>query len=367
MVRASRPALKDRLTKLEIVVNDTAVIAIGRNEGERLRCCLTSALASGWHVVYVDSQSNDGSVDMARSMTVEVVELDMSKPFSAARARNAGFERLNDKVKFIQFVDGDCEIVTGWIERARQELEQRPDVAVVCGRRRERHPEASIYNRIADIEWDTPIGEAQSCGGDSMMRADAFAAAGGFDSSVVAGEEPELCQRLRANGWKILRINAEMTLHDAAMVHMRQWWRRSVRGGYGTMDVASRFGSQGLFKAHVRRTHLWAYGYPAVVILGALIAGLVAGRVWAVVIALLLGLILPLQMARIALKMRSRTQSIRDAIGYGFLTMLGKWPDALGQLSYLRDRKAGRVARMIEYKQHGATSPSGKIVGSVDV
>jgi len=181
---------------------------------------------------------------------VEVVELDMSKPFSAARARNAGFERLNDKVKFIQFVDGDCEIVTGWIERARQELEQRPDVAVVCGRRRERHPEASIYNRIADIEWDTPIGEAQSCGGDSMMRADAFAAAGGFDSSVVAGEEPELCQRLRANGWKILRINAEMTLHDAAMVHMRQWWRRSVRGGYGTMDVASRFGSQGLFKAH---------------------------------------------------------------------------------------------------------------------
>jgi cellulose synthase/poly-beta-1,6-N-acetylglucosamine synthase-like glycosyltransferase len=332
---------------------DTAVIAIGRNEGERLRRCLASALASGCRVVYVDSNSSDGSVELAGSMGVQVVELDMSLPFSAARARNAGFAQLEERTKFVQFVDGDCEMVAGWIEQARSELESRAEVAVVCGRRRERFPEASIFNRMADIEWETPVGEAQSCGGDAMMRAEVFRLAGGFDASVVAGEEPELCQRLRGNGWKIVRIDAEMTLHDAAMLQFGQWWRRCVRGGYGALDVASRFGNQGLFGAHIRSTRMWAYGWPSLVILGGVAARLPFGKVAGAVVALLLALILPMQMARVAMRMRGKTGSIRDAIAYGFLTMLGKWPDAIGQLSYFRDRRAGRVARMIEYKGQG--------------
>ncbi|MDB5171830.1 MAG: hypothetical protein JWN51_603, partial [Phycisphaerales bacterium] len=184
---------------------DIGLIAIGRNEGERLRRCLASVVGRGLVVVYVDSASTDGSADLARAMGVEVVDLDMSLPFSAARARNAGFERLlrvSPDVRFVQFVDGDCEIVPGWIERAKQTLETHGDAAVVCGRRRERFPEQSLYNRVADIEWNTPVGEAKSCGGDAMMRVAAFTQAGGYDPSIVAGEEPELCQRLRARDWK---------------------------------------------------------------------------------------------------------------------------------------------------------------------
>jgi glycosyltransferase involved in cell wall biosynthesis len=334
-------------------MNDTAVIAIGRNEGQRLRLCLMSALAAGCHVVYVDSNSNDGSVELARSMGAEVVELDMSLPFSAARARNAGFERLGSEIRFVQFVDGDCEIVPGWLDAARSHLEARPDAAVVCGRRRERFPHASVYNRLADLEWDTPTGEVQSCGGDAMMRAAAFRDAGGFNASVVAGEEPELCQRLRAAGWKVLRIDTEMTLHDAAMLRFSQWWRRMVRGGYGAMDVATRFGSQGLFVRHVRSTRNWAIGWPAVVILASLAAGLGGGARWGLITAALLLLTLPLQMLRVGLRARARIGSLPDAITYGFLTMVSKWADVLGQWSYLRDRRSGRVARMIEYKSNG--------------
>src|SRR5947209_3611892 len=108
-------------------MTDLAVIAIGRNEGERLRRCLESCRASGCRVIYVDSNSSDQSVELARSLGAEVVELDMSLPFSAARARNAGFERVDPVIRFVQFVDGDCEIVAGWIERAARELEARPD------------------------------------------------------------------------------------------------------------------------------------------------------------------------------------------------------------------------------------------------
>src|SRR6476620_796178 len=148
-------------------LQQVGLVAIGRNEGQRLHQCLCSVIGKVAHVVYVDSGSTDGSVEMARSLSVDIVELDLSIPFTAARARNAGFTHLlqvNPQIEFVQFVDGDCEVVEGWLERAQQELESQPKVAVVCGRRRERFPNHSIYNRLCDMEWNTPVGEAKACG-----------------------------------------------------------------------------------------------------------------------------------------------------------------------------------------------------------
>jgi glycosyltransferase involved in cell wall biosynthesis len=350
---------------------DIGIIAIGRNEGERLRRCLASVLGRGWPVVYVDSKSTDGSAELARLMGAEVVDLDMSLPFSAARARNEGFERLTrvaPDVTLVQFVDGDCEVVNGWIDRAAKELETRPDAAIVCGRRRERFPDASIFNRLADLEWDTPVGEAESCGGDAMMRVEAFRAAGGFDASVAAGEEPELCQRLREKGWKVVRVDAEMTLHDSAMLSFGQWWKRTVRSGYGAMDVATRFGHRGLFVEHVASARRWAVQWPLVVLvtfavgLAVLSAVLLSTSPAHAVVggALLAGIValaLPLQMLRIAIRTRRRTPDWRTALAYGFLTMIGKWANYAGQSQYRRDRRAGRNTRLIEYKQAPRFSP----------
>ena len=350
-------------------MTDVGVIAIGRNEGERLARCLASVTGRGMPVVYVDSASTDGSAEAARAAGADVVALDMSRPFSAARARNEGFERLMQvapALHYVQFVDGDCEVVGGWIDRAKSELDARADVAVVCGRRRERFPDASVYNRLADLEWDTPVGEANSCGGDAMTRAAAFRDVGGFDPSVAAGEEPELCQRLREKGHKVLRVDAEMTLHDAAMLHFGQWWRRAVRSGYGAMDVATRFGQQGLFVKQVKSARFWAIDWPIVVLLLGLATWVVwrfgpmqqgtldQGLAWRVGIAalLLVGAValLPLQMLRLALKVRPRVPDWKTALAYGVLTMIGKWANVLGQWRYRRDRAAGRNTRLIEYK-----------------
>jgi hypothetical protein len=352
-------------------VSDVGVVAIGRNEGDRLRRCLASVLGRGWPVVYVDSASTDGSAETARSMGAEVVGLDMSLPFSAARARNAGFERLTQiapGISFVQFVDGDCEVVDGWIERALRAFKADDDeiVAIVCGRRRERFPEASVYNRLADLEWDTPVGEADSCGGDAMMRIEALQAVGGFDPSVAAGEEPELCQRLRQRGWKILRIDTEMTLHDSAMLTFGQWWKRAVRSGYGAMDVATRFRNVA-FLRQARSARQWALMWPGVVL--AVAIGLMASWIFAVhfgpeqvraelplriaitvtwIVSIFL--ILPLQMLRVAIGARKRAPDLRTALAYGFLTMIGKWANWRGQVRYRRDRKAGKNTRLIEYK-----------------
>ena len=339
-------------------MSTTGVIAIGRNEGERLRRCLASVVGRGMTVVYIDSNSTDDSPALARSMGAEVVALDMTRPFSAARARNAGFERLAELapgVEFVQFVDGDCEIVPAWIEKAVQTLNENPQAAVVCGRRRERHPEASVYNRIADIEWNTPIGPAKSCGGDALFRVSAFQAAGGYDPTVVAGEEPELCQRLREKGWTVLRIDAEMTLHDSAMLRFGQWWKRAVRSGYGAADVYSRFGKAGLFSKHVKSARHWALGWPVMVVLAGLLVTAFRGPGWGIAASLMAALALPVQMLRTARGIRGRATSFSDAMAYGVLTMIGKWANVLGQWQRARDRSAGRHARLIEYKAQPAT------------
>jgi hypothetical protein len=83
--------------------------------------------------------------------------------------------------------------VTGWCDRAREVLQDEPNVAVVCGRRRERFPQASGFNLLCDLEWNTPVGEALACGGDAMMRVKAIQEVTGYNPSLIAGEEPELC------------------------------------------------------------------------------------------------------------------------------------------------------------------------------
>lgn len=338
-------------------------VVIGRNEGDRLQRCLASLSRAGAPMVYVDSGSSDDSVQAATALGAEVVKLDSSVPFSASRARNAGFERLLQiapEIRYVQFIDGDCEVVPGWLTRATQTLDEHPEVAVVCGRRRERNPEASIYNRLADLEWDRPAGEVQSCGGDAMMRADAFRTVEGFEPSIVAGEEPELCQRLRGQGWQILRINADMTLHDAAMLQFCQWWRRQVRSGYGALDVSLRFGRgrKGLFSEQVRSARIWTIGWGVAVLFVATGLGLVLGPAAAAIGGLIIAAAVPLQVVRLAIESHPRTRNWRTAVAYGLLTIISKWANLVGQAQYLRDVVSGRSARLIEYKERPAASAS---------
>ncbi|MGE8096683.1 glycosyltransferase family 2 protein [Pseudomonas fluorescens] len=319
------------------------VVVIGRNEGLRLERCLASLGGAAQKVIYVDSGSTDGSVQMARRLGVEVVELDMSIPFTAARARNEGFacvQRLLPAMRYVQFVDGDCEVVGGWLPRAQAFLDAQPEVAVVCGRRRERFPQRSIYNLLCDLEWDTPIGEAKACGGDALIRADAFAAVSGFRADLIAGEEPELCVRLRANGWKVWRLADEMTLHDAAMTRFGQWWRRTLRGGYAFAEGAFLHGAapEQHWQRESRRAWLWGLGVP----LATMIASLMLG--W---FGLLLLLVYPLQVVRLA---RRGDRSARENWLQAFFLVLSKFPEMLGQVKFLLHRLGAGKTALIEYK-----------------
>jgi glycosyltransferase involved in cell wall biosynthesis len=242
------------------------VVAIARNEGDRLLRCLQSLkaeLPEGMPIIYVDSGSTDGSQDQARRLGVEVLDLDMSLPFTMARGRNTGFAALVERhpdLEYVQFIDGDCELVAGWLEQAVAKLSADSKLAIVCGRRRERFPEASPYNRLADLEWNTPVGETKACGGDALARVEAIRQVGGYNPSLICGEEPEMCIRLRRMGWKIYRLETEMTLHDASMLVFGQWWKRSVRGGWAVAEGAALYGQAGEQYMKREETSGWLWG-----------------------------------------------------------------------------------------------------------
>ena len=312
------------------------IVIIGRNEGERLVACLRSVGAVPARIVYVDSGSTDGSVAEARRAGAVVVSLDTRVAFTAARARNAGFQRLleDGPCDAVQFIDGDCALREGWLDFASNYLAANPKVAVVCGRRRERFPDATIYNWLIDREWNTPVGQAKACGGDAMMRAGALAEVGGFNPNLIAGEEPELCVRLRQSGWEVWRLDHEMTWHDAAITRFGQWWKRARRAGHAAAEGAALHGQpperHGV--AQTRRALAWGLVLPALVIIGALITP------W----ALLLALLWPLKMARLIL----RGHPWQEAIAF----TLGNVAEAIGALEFhWRKLTNGRIA-LIEYK-----------------
>lgn len=306
-------------------------VVIGRNEGARLLACLDALSGGVEELIYVDSGSTDGSVEAARARGARIVTLDARVPFTAARARNAGLDQLSPDIDLVQFVDGDCEVREGWLACARDFLADNPEVAVVCGRRREKFPEASLYNRLIDGEWDTPPGPARACGGDAMMRVAPLRAVGGYRPGLIAGEEPELCVRLRQEGWKIYRLDAEMTLHDADIKRFSQWWQRARRAGHAFAEGAALHGAppERHWVAERNRALMWGAALPCVILLLAL---LVSPWLW------LLALIYPLQVLRLAW---------RGGAAWGLMTVLGRFPEAQGALGYLTARGPKKI---IEYK-----------------
>ena len=319
-----------------------AAVVIGRNEGQRLVTCLKSLIGKVDHIVYVDSGSSDTSIHEASILGVDTLSLDMSMPFTAARARNAGAKYLLTKytgLNYLQFIDGDCEMQPEWIDNAYRFLEDHKNYAVVCGRRRERFPEHSIFNHWCDIEWNTAIGDALACGGDALIRRESFQQCNGYREDVIAGEEPEMCFRFRQNGWKIRRLDVEMTLHDAAITKFSQWFKRTMRSGYAfTLGYSIHGQSKERYWAkECRSIALWGVLAPGIFLLGMLFNPLFC----------LMLVLYPIQIIRVF----SRATTLNMS---GFLwasgIVLGKVPEAIGQIKCLTDKVNKKTSIIIEYK-----------------
>jgi len=340
----------DRMARESGINASVAAVVIGRNEGERLKHCLASLLDQAVRTVYVDSGSTDGSVAHARALGIEVVELDTTAPFTAARGRNAGFAALTAKgplPDYVQFVDGDCAVAPGWIAAAAAHLDAAPDLGIVTGWRSEIHRDRSIYNAMCDVEWHRPAGEIETCGGDMMVRSDAFVELNGLRPHLIAGEDEEFCLRMRQSGRRIERLPLEMTYHDAGMTRFSQWWRRSVRTGHGFAQIGT------LYPHHWRaeRRRVWIYGLilPVLAMAGILLA--LAGRNPALLVLPLMALgAYALSWLRTCLHLIRADHSRRESALHALFLTLSKFPNLIGMKTYYWRRWRSREMRLIEYK-----------------
>lgn len=323
-----------------------SVVVIGRNEGERLRRCLSSIGALqprdfDLETLYVDSHSSDGSPQCASELGARVLELCAERP-SAALGRNAGWRAARGE--FVLFLDGDTELHPDFLPHALASMRD-PQVAVVWGHRREARPEQSLYVRALDLDWIYPPGPSEFCGGDALMRRSLLAEVGGFDATLIAGEEPELCRRLRARGYRIEHIDQAMTRHDLAITSFRAYWKRAFRAGHAYAEVAARFAgsSDPLWQRDTRRN--WLHGSALL----ALLPSLALASLWP-------WLLIPLLTAGALLLQRSmhrcawKTPDRRTRLLYAVHSHFQKLPILAGQLSYWLNQQRARHSRLIEYK-----------------
>jgi cellulose synthase/poly-beta-1,6-N-acetylglucosamine synthase-like glycosyltransferase len=325
-----------------------SVVVIGRNEGERLRRCLESVGAmrrGAWDVelIYVDSGSSDGSVALAQQMGARTIALTPVRP-TAALGRNAGWRAARGE--WVLFLDGDTVLAPDFAAEALPEFADTR-VAVVWGHRREMFPEQTVYNRVLDLDWVYAPGYAAFCGGDALFRRDVLEATGGFDETLIAGEEPELCRRILAAGGLISHVDRAMTLHDLEMRSFGQYWQRAMRAGHAYAEVSDRFASDGFWSAEVRRNRVRAFALCGVVVAG--VVGSIALRsVWPMGVAV--GGLLALAV-RTAWKARWKSRDGLTLLLYGVHSHLQQVPIFVGQMRYWWNRRRGVRAGLVEYKR----------------
>lgn len=325
-----------------------ATIVIGRNEGLRLETCLQSIVKHPYPVVYVDSGSSDDSLIIANKLATHVHALDSSSPFSAARARNEGFELLISKypnIQYVQFIDGDCFLDEGWFTHAVDAMDADGKRAGVVGHLTERHPEKSIYNRLCALEWKSPVGDLTNygaLGGISMLRTDVFQKLGGFKENVIAGEDSELGVRMELLGYKVTKLDRAMATHDANMLKFGQWWKRAVRAGHAIGQRAALNGKTTVRDCVQERksTLIWGIIVPLLALILLLpTKGLSL---------LLFGLYILLGFKVYRFK-RKQGESASDAWTYAKFIVLGKFANGIGLVKYYFNSMRNSY-NIIEYK-----------------
>ena len=326
-----------------------SIVVIGRNEGARLAACFESIrtarhMPEPTELIYVDSHSTDGSPDCAASYGAKIVELAAGK-ISAARARNAGWQAAT--APFLLFLDGDTILHPEFVSRALPEFAD-PSVAVIWGHRREIRPEASIYNRVLDLDWIAPPGDSDFCGGDSLMRRDVLERTNGFDATLIAGEEPDLCRRIRGMGGRILHIDAPMTGHDLALYRVSQYWRRAVRTGHAYAEVAARYRdtSDPLWSRESRKNLIQGSLY--VLFAAGIFAAALLRHSW---IPVLVGAIITAALVvKTAIAFRWKALPWPTLVAFGIHSHVQHVPILIGQLVYFGRHWRGQSQLLIEYK-----------------
>jgi len=213
-----------------------SIIVIGLNSAKTLESCLLSIKnmdvpeeAILKNIIYVDGGSTDRSAQIAKAVDgVKIIELSSEKA-TPGKQRNIGWRAAEGE--WINFFDSDTEVDKNWLREAINNIDN--GIGAIFGQRKEKYPNKNWFHFIADLEWVKPVSDAKYFGGDVMIRRNVLEESGGYDESLIAGEDPELSARIRSMGYSIKGLDKIMCYHDINMDNFKQYFKRSARSGYG--------------------------------------------------------------------------------------------------------------------------------------
>ncbi len=334
---------------------DIDCVVIGVNTEATLARCLNSIIESDYpadklHLIYVDGGSYDKSIEIAGQFHgVEIISLGDNHP-TPGRGRNNGWNKGDSPL--VQFLDSDTILEKDWFSQGIQAIDGN-NVGAVQGYRKEISPQKSIFNWLTSLEWNGPPGEAESFGGDVLIRRNILEETGGYDEIMVGGEDPELSQRIKDRGWRILQLDTIMTHHDIAMFSLTQYWKRAFRSGYGFAAVID--------KGAGRERGFWMTEFRRIIVRGGCSLGLLSLAICLLLmtfslgspalmlstIAITLALLLLFwpRLFRVGYFKDSMNLSKKQAKTYAWHCSLVVIPDLIGVIRYYLGKITGKPLR----------------------
>lgn len=205
------------------------------NEEAKIARAIESALAaakgfpSSIEIVVADSLSTDRTVEIAARYPVRVVQFTRVEDRGCGAGVQLGYQHSCGE--YIYLLDGDMELVPGFLAEAYRVMQSDSRLAGVAGLLEDtRVNNAFDRIRVANRAAARP-GELDWLDGGGLYRRTAIDAVGGYaaNRNLKAYEEAELGLRLRAAGWKLLRLplpGVRHTGHDAGtLVLLARHWR----------------------------------------------------------------------------------------------------------------------------------------------
>ncbi len=221
-----------------------SIVIITRNESANIAEVIESALKEAEHypgteIVVVDSASTDDTVDIASRYPIGVIRLPAEWKLSAAAGRYTGY--LNTTGQYILHLDGDMVLIPGWLEKGLTYLKENPKVAGCNGYWENIHRENGqiLHREMHNLEEDAGIEVVDEFGGAALYHRKALDSVGGFNPYIHSYEEPELCARLRYNGYSLVRLPEQIGEHyglpEHSLASYKRRWQNRLWIGCGQM------------------------------------------------------------------------------------------------------------------------------------
>jgi glycosyltransferase involved in cell wall biosynthesis len=216
----------------------------------QLRALADQRNARPWEVVVADNGSTDGTRRAAeawRSRLPRLVVVDAAARRGAAYARNAGAAAARGEN--LAFCDADDEVAPGWLAAVGTAL--RRHEAVACRTELRKLNSGATGSARGAVQRDGlqyygyPPFLPYSGGGQLALRRRVFEALGGFDETLLACEDTDLCWRLQLAGYR-LSFARDAVIHARLRDNPRDMCRQARCWGEWNVALYKKFRPLGM-------------------------------------------------------------------------------------------------------------------------